>query len=139
VTEKLGYIEAVFDLRNNLLRRLRSLFKEVISRSYSGGSGESARRVGGSLEAQLLCRVRVQQIRLQNPVFNYDRAARGDALAIEGRGTEAAGHGAVINDRDVCPGNLFAEFTGQERGSAIDRIAIHAFENVFEHGACDHR
>jgi hypothetical protein len=47
-------------------------------------------------------------------------------------------HGAVVDDGDVRSGNFFAEFAGQKRGSAIDRVSVHALENVFEHRACDH-
>ena len=138
MTEKLGYIEAVFDLRNNLARRFRSGFQEIISRSDTGRPGKSARCVGGGLESQLLRGVSIQQIRLQNSVLNHHRAARGNALAIEGRGAEAAGHGAVVDDGDVRSSNRLPEFARQERGSAIDGVAVHALENMFEHGACDH-
>src|SRR3984893_566301 len=108
VAEKLGYVEAVFDLRDNLVRRFRSRFEEVISRSDAGGAGESAGGVGGGLQAQLLRRVGIQQIRLQNSVLDHYRAAGGNAFAIEGCGAEATGHSAVIDYGDVRSGNCFA-------------------------------
>jgi hypothetical protein len=113
-------------------------FEKVIARADAGSAGESARSVGGGFEAQLFRGVGVQQIRLQNSVLDDDRAASRNAFAVEGRGAEAAGDGAVVDHVDVGPGNFLSEFAGQERCSAIDRVAVDAFENVFEHGACDH-
>src|SRR5271167_4064504 len=109
-----------------LVRRLCAWFKEIISGADSGRPGESARGVGGGFEAQLLSRVGIQQIRLQRSVLNHYRAARGNTFAIEGSGAEAAGHGAIVDYGDVCAGNFLAEFARQERGSAIDRVAVHA-------------
>src|SRR5208283_5423161 len=128
--EKLGDIQAVFDLRNNLIRRFRPGLEEVISRTDSGRSGQSARRVGRGFQAQFFRGVGIQQIRLQDPVLHDYRAAGGNALAIERRGAETAGHGAVVDYGDVRSGNFLAEFAGEERGSAIDRVAVYAFEDM---------
>ena len=83
--------------------------------------------------------VRIQQIRLQHAVLDDHCAARGNAFAIEWAGAEAAGHGAVVDHGHVIAGNLLSELAGEERSAAIDRVAIHAFEDVLEDRARDHR
>src|ERR1700690_3911754 len=106
MTEKLGYIEAVFDVGDDLLWCLSSGLKKIIPRTDAGSARESARSVGGGSQAQLFRRVGIQQIRLQNSILNHDGAPRGDAFAIERRGAKAAGHGSVIDYVDICSGNL---------------------------------
>src|ERR1700678_2229460 len=51
VAENLGYVEAAFDVRNDLLRRLCARFEEVISRPDARCPGKAARCIGGGLEA----------------------------------------------------------------------------------------
>src|SRR5580704_3435873 len=54
--EKFGYVEAVFYLRNDLLRRLCSRLQKIISRTNSRRSRQSARSIAGSREPKLFCR-----------------------------------------------------------------------------------
>ncbi len=76
VAQKFGYVQAVFDLRDNLLRRLCSRLQEIVSRPNPRSSRQPARSVGGSLQAQLLRGVGVQQIRLQARRFRSRRVRR---------------------------------------------------------------
>ncbi len=92
----------------------RSRLQKIISRTDSRSARESARGVGGGLQAEFFRGVGVQQIRLQHAVFDDHRAPGGDAFAIEGRGAEAADHGAVVDHGDLVAGDLLAQLACQE-------------------------
>src|SRR5277367_1330413 len=74
VPEKFGHVKTVWDLRDNLLRRLRPRLQEVISGTDSRRSRQSPRSVAGSLEAELFRTVCVQQIGLEHTVIYHDGA-----------------------------------------------------------------
>src|SRR5712692_6858531 len=112
--EKLGDIETIFNVANNLLGRLRSGVQEVVAGADAGGAGEPARCVGSGFEAEFLGRVSVQQIRLQHAVLNDNRAACRDAFSVKRRRAEAADHGAVVDHGDVTAGNLLAQLAREE-------------------------
>ncbi len=75
---------------------------------------------------------------MQNSVLNYHGTTRRNAFAIEGSCAKAANHRAVVDHGHVRAGNGFSELAGQKRRATIDRVSIHALENVFEHGRRNH-
>ena len=54
MSEKLRHVQAIFYLSNDLLRSLRSLFEEIISRADAGGAGESVADVPVSVSDSAL-------------------------------------------------------------------------------------
>ena len=88
--------------------------QEVIAGADARGAGQAAGSVGGGEQTKLLGGVGIQQVRLEHALFDHHGAARGDALAIEGAGAEAAPHGAVIDHRDLVTGDFLLQFTGEE-------------------------
>ena len=62
MAEKFGDVEALGNVRNNFFRGLRSRLQEIISRTDARSAGQSAGGVGGSLKAEFLRGVGVEQI-----------------------------------------------------------------------------
>ena len=111
-------------------RRLRSRLQKEVAGADARGSRQPARGVAGGLQTKLLGRIGIQQIGLQNAVLDDHGAPGGHAFAIEGAAAEAAGDGAVVDHRDVLAGDLLAQFAHQERGFAVDAVAIGGLEDV---------
>src|SRR5271165_4560500 len=133
-----GYVEAVFHLGDQLLRRSRAGLQKIIAGADAGSSREPAGGVAGGLQAEFFSGVGIENVRSENAVFDDHGAARGNALAVERTGAEAADDSAVVDDGDAGRGDGLAEFSGEERSAAIDGVSVHAFENVLEDGGCDH-
>src|SRR5580692_4573071 len=110
MSQELGHVKTVFNLRNDLLRGLCARLQEIIPWTDSGRSRQSARSVAGCLQAELFRRVRVQQIRLEDAVLNHDGAPRGNALTVKRAGAEAARYGTVVDHVDAIARNLLPHF-----------------------------
>src|ERR1035438_8277302 len=128
VTEELGDIETVFNLPDNLVRRLRPWLQKVISRPNPRSPSQSPRRIRGSLKPQLFRCVSIQKIRFQKSILNHDRAPSRNTFAIKRSSAEPTRHRAIIHHGDIRAGNLVSEFARQKRRSAIHRVAVDALE-----------
>src|SRR5208282_930035 len=132
VAEELGYVETFLDFGDQFFWRSGSGLKEVVAGAYARRAGQSAGGVTCGLEPQLFRGVGVHQVRGQHTVLDDYRAACRDAFTIEGAGAKAAGDGAVVDDGDVGSGDFLPQLASQERRAAVDRVTVHAFENVLE-------
>src|SRR5690348_4017426 len=92
---------------DDLLGRFFAGLQEIVASADARGSSKTARRVPRGLHSQFFRGVGVQKIGLEDTVVDHDGAAGGNAFAVKGAGAEAAGNGAVIDDSDVFPGDLF--------------------------------
>ena len=88
--------------------------KNVATVVAHNGAGESTSGIARGLEAELLCRVRIQQVRLEHAVLDENGTARGNAFSIERAGAESTGNRAVINDVYVVARDLLAELAGEK-------------------------
>src|SRR4029077_740124 len=122
--------EAFGNASNNFLRSFRSGLQEIISRTDPRRARQPARSIGRRLQTELSRGVGIQQIRLEYTVLDYDRTARGDAFAVEGRGAEPSDHRPIVNHRNVIAGDLLAQFARKKRCLAIDRFSVDAFKNM---------
>ena len=112
--------------------------QKIVAGADAGSARQSSGSVRGGLQAQFFRGVGVQQIRLQHAALNHDRAARGNALAIEWGGAEAAAHGAVVDDGDLVSRDFLAQLAGQKRRAAVNRVSVNSLENMTEDGVRDH-
>ena len=103
--------------------------------TYAGVSGDATRGISGGLHAQLARRVGVGQVALQHALLDHHGAARGHALIVERRGAEQPGNRAVVDHRQILRRHFLAKLASQERRVAIDRFAVHRFEDVAQQRA----
>src|SRR5262244_577062 len=114
MSEEFGNVQALLDIADNFLRSFSAWLQKVISGPDARSSREAARGIPSRLQTQLLCRVAVEQIRLQNTILNHERPSRGNTFTIERARAKPAGDGAVINDSHVVTGDLLSQFARQE-------------------------
>ena len=125
-------------------------FEEVVAATDAGSAGQAARGFAGGLHVELARGVGVEHEVLEDAALDDDGAARGEAIAVEGRGAEAAyaelaavgevvveDHGAVVDHGDVFAGDLLAELAGEHAGVAIDGVAVGCGEQVAHQAAGD--
>ncbi len=131
-SEKLGHVQSLFHVADNLLGLALACFEIEVSDADSGRSRQTARRIARSLHVELLCRVGVQQVGLEHAFVDHHRAPRFHAFAIERRRAKASGHGPVVDDSYVFSRDLLAQLSRKEGCAAIDRIPIHRFRQAIE-------
>ena len=126
--------------------------EEVVAAADAGSSGQPARGFAGGLHDELARGVGVEHEVLEDAALDDDGAARREAVAVEGRGAEAADaeggavgqgvvedHGAVVDHGDVFAGDLFAKFSREHGAVAVDGIAVGGGEQVAHQAAGDLR
>src|SRR6201999_734184 len=113
-----------FDLTQNLFGSEFARFEIEISVTNTGISREPANGVACASHIQL-----ARGIGVQNAVFDDDLAAGWQTFAIERRRAVASDDRSIIDHIDGLSRHLFAEFPGEEGGSAIDAVAIGCVEN----------
>src|SRR6185437_11650365 len=118
-------------------RRLGSGFEVEVAGSGAGVAGESAGGVAGGLHSELARGVGVEQVVGEDSIFDDHGVAGRESFAVEGRGAESGGDGAVVDDRDGGRGDLLAEKAGEEGGSAIDAVSAGGVEDGSNEAAGD--
>src|SRR5262249_8208987 len=113
-TEEFGYIQTFFHVTDQFLRRLLAGLQEVVARSDARCPSKATRGVARCFEAKLFRRVGIQQVRLQNAIFDDQFAACGDALTVERARAESPGNRAVVDHGYVVGRDLLPEFAGEE-------------------------
>src|ERR1700680_2839401 len=105
MTKKFGNVKAILDFGNQLFWSLLTRHQKIVAGTDTRCAGKSPGGVTRGLQTQLFRGICVQEVGLQNTIVDDHSAARGHAFTIEGTGTEASGHGAVVDDIDVATGD----------------------------------
>jgi hypothetical protein len=138
MAHRLGDVEAAFDVAYDLLRGKRAGFEVEVACADAGVSCEAARGVAGRLHVELARGVGVHHVVFQDAAFDEHGAARGQTFTVEGTCAEAADvvedQSAVVDDGDVFAGDSFAQHAAEERGVAVDGVAVGRVEDVADDG-----
>ena len=107
--DQFGHVKRVFQAANDVFGRARSGFEKEVAVPDARVAGDAARGVAGGGHAEFVGGVGVEQIAAEHAVFDDGSAPRGHAFVVERRGAEEARNGAVVDERDVLRGDLFAQ------------------------------
>src|SRR5207245_10281446 len=113
-----------------LHRQMATVCESLVTSDAAETTLDPARRVAVGQQLELPRRITIQQVIPENALFDHRRRAGRQAFVIKGARAKAARTEPVVEDGDVLAGYALADFSGQKRSVAINRVAANRFEQM---------